>query len=79
MKTDRHLAVQIVIPRVKIGCGFTWICTYRSPGEPPCSPTSPSPVSRIRSPLSTPAGTLTDSVFCSSIRPLPRQVSQGRE
>src|SRR2546422_8730108 len=52
-------------------------CTYRSPGGPPFTPGSPSPVRRTRSPSSTPDGIFTDSVFCSLTRPLPLQVLQG--
>ena len=63
--------------RVKISCGLTCICTYRSPLGAPFSPASPSPASRIRSPVSTPAGTLTESVFCSCLRPWPWQSGQG--
>ncbi len=42
-------------------------------------PASPSPVRRMRSPVSTPAGTFTDRVFCSSTRPCPWQEPQGSE
>ena len=62
--------------RWKIGCGLTSICTKRSPAGPPFGPASPSPVSRIRSPTSTPAGT-TDRVLRFSTRPAPAQVLHG--
>ena len=47
--------------RSKIACSRTWISTYRSPAGPPLRPASPSPLKRMRSPVSTPAGTLTAS------------------
>ena len=40
-------------------------------------PASPSPVSRIRSSWSTPAGIFTDSVLCFLMRPAPWQAVQG--
>ncbi len=40
-------------------------------------PASPSPLSRIRSSWSTPAGIFTDSVLCFLIRPAPWQVGHG--
>ena len=57
--------------RSKIGCGRTRTSTYRSPGDEPAGPASPSPARRMRSPLSTPAGIFTESTFSSSTRPLP--------
>src|SRR5699024_3165476 len=63
--------------RVNSSCGRTLICTYKSPGGPPCSPDSPSPLRRMRSPLSTPAGTLTDSVLLVCTRPWPRHFLHG--
>ncbi|CAM5304240.1 hypothetical protein STANM309S_00790 [Streptomyces tanashiensis] len=42
--------------RWKTSCGVSWISTYRSPAGPPPGPTSPSPASWMRVPLSTPAG-----------------------
>src|SRR2546421_2226917 len=43
-------------------CALPISSTYRSPGGPPLRPASPSPASRTRSPLSTPAGTFTESL-----------------
>src|SRR5208282_3858070 len=63
--------------RSNIACSRTWISTYRSPAGPPLRPASPSPLRRIRSPASTPAGTVIDRAFSWRTRPWPRQVSQG--
>src|SRR5262252_8030984 len=63
--------------RVNTGCAFTRHTTYRSPGGPPLTPASPSPDRRMRSPSSTPAGILTESVFCRLTRPAPWQVAHG--
>ena len=57
--------------RVKTSCGRSWISTYRSPAGPPPGPTSPWPVSRIRMPSSTPAGTFTWIVRRERTRPSP--------
>src|SRR5215510_13595246 len=51
--------------------------TYRSPDGPPLRPASPSRAKRIRSPLSTPAGTLTDSVLFLRTRPRPPHSRHG--
>ena len=45
--------------------------TYKSPDCPPCVPPSPSPLTRRREPVSTPAGILISSVFSFSMRPAP--------
>ena len=45
--------------RAKMGCSCTLMTTYRSPGGPPRTPASPSPVSLSRVPVSTPAGIFT--------------------
>ena len=42
---------------------------YKSPADEPLGPASPSPESRIRVPLSTPAGTFTDSFLFLLTRP----------
>src|SRR4051812_10721238 len=63
--------------RVNTGCGRSWISTYRSPAGPPPGPTSPWPVSRIRMPSSTPAGTLTGMVRRARTRPSPAQLGHG--
>src|SRR5215467_14122143 len=51
--------------------------TYRSPGGPPYAPDSPSRCRRSRDPVSTPAGIFTSIDFSCSMRPAPRQSSQG--
>src|SRR5438105_11936569 len=66
-----------VSSRMKMGCSWTCTTTYRSPGGPPRSPGSPSPVSLRRVPVSTPGGTLTLSTLSVSTLPAPRQVAQG--
>src|SRR5437764_7986828 len=66
-----------VSSRMKIGCSWTCTTTYRSPGGPPRSPGSPSPVSLRRVPVSTPGGTLTLRTLSVSTFPAPRQVPQG--
>src|SRR2546421_4799609 len=66
-----------VSSRMKIGCSWTCTTTYRSPGGPPRSPDSPSPVSLSRVPVSTPGGTLTLSALSVSTFPAPRQVVHG--
>src|SRR2546430_3661733 len=53
--------------------------SYRSPGGPPLRPASPSPASRTRSPLSTPAGTFTESLRVRRTRPCPRHESRSEE
>src|SRR3989338_4101038 len=60
-----------------MGCSLTCTWTYKSPGGPPLSPRSPSPAKRIRSPLSTPAGTFTDKVLASRTLPCPLQAEHG--
>src|SRR5580658_717735 len=57
--------------RSKMLCSRTRISTYRSPAGPPLRPASPLPFRRIRSPVSTPAGTLTLSCFSCRTRPWP--------
>src|SRR5207344_598632 len=47
------------------------------PGGPPLCPPSPSPLRRIRSPVSTPGGIFTASVLRRSTRPLPPQDRHG--
>src|SRR5438105_2816823 len=66
-----------VSSRMKIGCSCTCTTTYRSPGGPPRSPDSPSPVSLSRVPVSTPGGTFTVSTLSVSTLPAPRQVMHG--
>src|SRR3989449_1715920 len=66
-----------VSSRMKIGCSWTCTTTYRSPGGPPLSPDSPSPVSLSRVPVSTPGGTFTVSTLSVSTLPAPRQVMHG--
>ena len=63
--------------RSKIACSRTWISTYRSPGGPPLRPASPSPERRMRSPLSTPAGTFTAA--CARGARVPGQGSCRRD
>ena len=63
--------------RWKTACGSSWISTYRSPAGPPPGPTSPSPASWMRVPLSTPAGILTVSVRRERIRPSPAHSGHG--
>src|SRR6056297_341086 len=63
--------------RSNISCGSTSMKIYRSPGGPPRIPASPSPDRRMRVPVSTPAGMLTDSAFSFSSRPDPPQTRQG--
>ncbi|ELY20883.1 hypothetical protein HALTITAN_2389 [Vreelandella titanicae BH1] len=63
--------------RWKMWCGLIATCTYRSPGGPPFTPLSPSPFKRIRSPVSTPGGILTDSVRVSRTRPSPLHLWHG--
>jgi len=57
------------LSRLKSSCSFTLMATYRSPGGPPFSPSSPSPERRILSPVSTPGGIFTDSFFSLLERP----------
>src|SRR3569623_1076446 len=68
---------RLLSSRVKIGCSLTFTYTYKSPAGPPCSPASPSPASRMRSPLSTPGGIFTCRVLCSWTRPWPWQLAHG--
>src|SRR5438132_10795412 len=66
-----------VSSRMKIGCSCTWTTTYRSPGGPPLSPVSPSPVSLRRVPVSTPAGTFTERTLSFSTLPAPLHEGHG--
>src|SRR6056297_1103793 len=50
---------------------------YRSPVGPPRNPASPSPASRMRVPVSTPAGMFTLSARFFWILPAPPQALQG--
>ena len=50
---------------------------YKSPAPDPLAPASPSPDNLIRVPLSTPAGTLTDSFLVLFTLPCPRQGFHG--
>ena len=63
--------------RLKKSWGSTWTITYRSPGGPPPMPASPSPESRSRLPVSTPAGILTETRRTVFTWPAPRQWVQG--
>src|SRR6185503_4770588 len=63
--------------RSNCSCSATWITTYRSPDAPPCTPASPSPDTRKREPVSTPAGIFTSNCFSRSTRPEPLQSGQG--
>src|SRR5919204_35538 len=66
-----------VSSRMKMGCSWTCTTTYRSPGGPPRSPGSPSPVSFSRVPVSTPGGTFTVRTLSCSTLPVPLHVWQG--
>ena len=63
--------------RWKMACSLRWMTTYKSPVGPPFTPASPSPLKRILSPSSTPAGILTDKVLFCLVRPAPWQVGHG--
>jgi len=63
--------------RVYDSCGLTTTSTYRSPAGPPPGPTSPSPASWIRVPVSTPAGTLIRRLRRVRTRPSPEHSKQG--
>ena len=56
-----------------------WTSTkiYRSPFPAPLSPGSPSPAIRILVPVSTPAGIVTEIVFCFFIFPVPEHLRHG--
>src|SRR6056297_1740655 len=58
---------------LNVSCSLTLITTYTSPLGPPFIPGSPSPLSVITDPLSTPAGILIFIFFFSLFRPLPPQ------
>ena len=59
--------------RLKNLWSFTVIYTYKSPVDPPRTPASPSPATRIRFPVSTPAGILTSTLERTDLTPLPLQ------
>ena len=63
--------------RVKTSCGVSTTSRNRSPGGPPPGPTSPSPVSWMRVPVSTPAGIFTVSVRRVRTRPSPEHSGHG--
>ena len=63
--------------RWKIGCGSSTISMNRSPAGPPPGPTSPSPASWIRVPLSTPGGIFTVSLRRVRTRPSPLHSGHG--
>src|SRR5215470_8055794 len=48
-----------------------------SPRPPPCVPPAPSPATRIREPVSTPAGILTSRLRRLLAHPVPRHSGQG--
>ena len=50
---------------------------YKSPADDPLEPASPSPERRILVPLSTPAGTFTESFLLLFTRPWPLHGLQG--
>ena len=58
-------------------CSFISINIYKSPGDDPLAPASPSPERRILVPLSTPAGTFTDNFLFLLTRPWPLQGLHG--
>ena len=69
-ETNGHLTIQMAaVTLEQSGCWRTAICTKRSPVGPPAGPASPSPLRRMRSPVSTPGGTLTDRVLVFSTSP----------
>ena len=57
--------------RTNRGSSLTRTWTYRSPAGPPRSPAWPRPVIRMRWPSSIPAGTSTDTLTRSTLRPRP--------
>src|SRR5262249_29927181 len=57
--------------------GCTLVTTKRSPAGPPCSPSSPLPLRRMRVPSFTPAGILTVYVLVRTSRPVPWQLWHG--
>src|SRR4030042_5235899 len=63
--------------REKISCCSPSMKTYRSPLGPPYSPSSPSPRSRSREPVSTPAGILSWTVLTALTFPPPEHSRQG--
>ena len=63
--------------RTKVGWLATTISTYRSPAGPLPAPTSPSPASWIRVPVSTPAGIRMVSERRERTRPSPEHCTQG--
>mmetsp|Transcript_33164 Transcript_33164/g.98741 ORF Transcript_33164/g.98741 Transcript_33164/m.98741 type:complete len:254 (-) Transcript_33164:599-1360(-) len=68
----------MVVPsRRSSGCVLTEMNTYRSPDSPPRRPELPSPRTRSRLPVSTPAGTLSWMRLLSRTRPSPPHFSQG--
>ena len=63
--------------RSNIGCGATTTSTNRSPAGPPLGPTSPSPDSWMRVPVSTPARDL-DGQRARACAPVRRRSTPGR-